>query len=323
MNAGSAPGEPAITARAPHSGTNGQWPSVSVVVPTRDRPELLERSVRSILGQSYPGQLECIVVFDRSEPAPVAAEVLAARALRLVTNSRSPGLAGARNSGVLAGASDLVAFCDDDDTWLPDKLSLQVALLESAAADFVSCGTRFHYGDRIIERAAPQAVGLPQLVRHRYPQLGAPTFLVRREALHEIGLIDEDIPGSYGEDYDLLLRAARRAPIVAVQQPLIDVYWHQQSFFSDRWQTIADGLRYLLDKHPELRADKRGMARIQGQIAFAEAAMARRSPALRASGRALRNHPLERRAYLAIAVACGLISAASVARLANRRGRGV
>src|SRR6266568_659803 len=105
-------------------------PSVSVVVPTRDRPVLLERSVRSILEQTYEGDIECVVVFDRSDPAPVAIEIPAGRRLRLMTNTRRPGLAGARNTGILAGTSDLVAFCDDDDTWRPDKVSLQVDLLE-------------------------------------------------------------------------------------------------------------------------------------------------------------------------------------------------
>ena len=60
------------------------------------------------------------------------------------------------------------------------------------------------------------------------------TFVIRRSALDDIGLVDEEIPGSYGEDYDLLLRAARRAPVLAVQQPLVDVLWHEQSFFAER-----------------------------------------------------------------------------------------
>jgi len=323
MNACEVRDDAAMTASSPQRTGERRWPSVAVVVPTRNRPELLKRSVASILDQSYPGRLECIVVFDRSEPVPVAVQVPTGRQLRLIANTRRPGLAGARNSGILAGVSDLVAFCDDDDAWLPDRLSLQVERLEFAAAEFVSCGTRFHYSDRIVPRAAPPTVDLQQLARRRFPELGAPTFLIRRTALDEIGLIDEDIPGSYGEDYDLLLRAARRGPIVAVERPLIDVYWHQQSFFTDRWQTIIDGLRYLLDKHPELSADKRGLARIQGQIAFAEAAMARRSRACRTSTQALRSYPLERRAYIALAVASGIVPAASVARLANRRGRGI
>ena len=43
-------------------------PLVSVVVPTRDRPELLRRAVGAILGQSYKGPIECLVVFDQSDP---------------------------------------------------------------------------------------------------------------------------------------------------------------------------------------------------------------------------------------------------------------
>jgi len=45
-----------------------ETPTVSVVVPTRDRPELLRRAVTAILEQTYPGPVECLVVFDQSDP---------------------------------------------------------------------------------------------------------------------------------------------------------------------------------------------------------------------------------------------------------------
>jgi glycosyltransferase involved in cell wall biosynthesis len=300
-----------------------RWPSVSVVVATRDRAELLQRAVRSIIGQSYPGDIECVIVFDQSSPAAVAVGQSAGRRLRPITNTRSPGLAGARNSGITASDSALVAFCDDDDQWDADKLRLQVELLESSSADFAACGVRIHHTGRIVTRIPPHSVDLARLLRERVAALHPSTFVMRRDGLDGIGLVDEQIPGSYGEDYDWLLRAAKRGPIVAVGQPLVDVYWHQQSFFAEHWQTIADALAYLLDKHPELRGDSRGLARIQGQIAFAEAARSRRPAARRASWSALRNNPLERRAYLALAVASGLAPAASVVRILNSRGRGI
>jgi glycosyltransferase involved in cell wall biosynthesis len=299
------------------------WPAVTVVVATRDRPALLERAVRSILGQSYPGDLECVVVFDQSPPAAVPVAPAAGRGLRLIANARRPGLPGARNSGILASDAPLVAFCDDDDTWDAGKLRLQVELLESAAAEFAGCGVRIHYADQASVRVPPRSVDLSRLVRERVTALHPSGFVVRREALDGIGLVDEQIPGGYGEDYDWLLRAARRRPVVAVGQPLVEVYWHPESFFSERWKTIADALTYLLAKHPELREDRRGLARIQGQIAFAQAALARRPAARREGWRALRNNPLERRAYLALAVASGIVPAASVVRLANRRGHGI
>lgn len=300
-----------------------EWPSVSVVVATRDRPRLLETAVRSILGQAYPGDIDCVAVFDQSSPSAVAAPRTARRKLRVTANTRTPGLAGARNSGIAASGSALVAFCDDDDQWDADKLRLQVELLESSSAEFVACGVRIHHSGNVITRVPPGSVSLSQLVRSRVSALHPSTFVMRRAALDAIGPVDEQIPGSFGEDYDWLLRAARRGPIRAVQRPSVDVYWHQQSFFAERWRTIADALEYLLDKHPEFATDPRGLARVKGQIAFAEAALDRRPAAVRASWSALRHNPLERRAYLALAVTTGVLPATSVVRLANSRGRGI
>ena len=85
------------------------WPAVSVVVPTRHRPELLLHAVTSILGQSYPGKLECLVVFDQSEPAAAPlGEIPAGRQLRVLANTRTPGLAGARNAGITAAVGSVI-----------------------------------------------------------------------------------------------------------------------------------------------------------------------------------------------------------------------
>lgn len=311
-----ATGQPSLSRAAP-------WPPVTAIVATRDRPAMLARAVRSIIGQSYPGELECVIVFDQCSPAPVDLELPPGRQVRFLTNTRTPGAAGARNTGIIASDGAIVAFCDDDDVWDAGKLRLQAELLDVAPFGFIACGIRIHYADRVIARPAPESVSLQQLVRNRHAELGLPTFVLRRDALSEIGLLDEQVPGSSGEDYDFLLRAARIGPIGAVRQPLVDVFWHQQSFFAQHWQTIADSLEYLLGKHPELAADPQGRARIEGQAAFAHAALAHRAAAWRASFRALRGNPLERRPYLALAVAAGIIPASSIVRLANRRGRGI
>jgi glycosyltransferase involved in cell wall biosynthesis len=309
--------------KLPGGPSQADWPAVAVVVATRDRPVLLERAVSGILGQSYPGRIECLVVFDQSTPRPVKARESDGRTLAVIANSRTPGLAGARNTGMLASGAPLIAFCDDDDVWIADKLSRQVEHARSVGALFVASGVSVHHGDRVITRIPPPQVKFGQLVRERVTALHPSTFLFRRDLLTRIGLVDEEIPGSYGEDYDWLLRAARESPIASVSQPLTDVYWHPQSFFAERWATVVSALDYLLAKHPELMADPAGRARIQGQIAFAEAAQARRAAAFRSGRQALRGNPAERRAYLALAVATGVVPAATIVRLANRRGRGI
>jgi glycosyltransferase involved in cell wall biosynthesis len=314
-----APPVTATTGPAPESTA----PAVSVVIATRDRPELLARAVRSVFAQDYPGPVEVLAVFDQSPPAPVDAGEASGRTLRVLTNTRKPGLAGARNSGIEASSAPLVAFCDDDDEWDPGKLTAQAPLLASGPAGLAACGVRIHHSGQAVTRTPPASAGLADLARSRVSALHPSAFLIRRELLDRIGLIDEEIPGSYGEDYDLLLRAARRHPVVSVQQPLVNVYWHPQSFFAERWQVIADALDYLLAKHPELSADPRGLARIQGQIAFARAALGDRSAARRSARQALRGNPAEHRAYLALAVATRALPAAWIVRQLNRHGRGI
>ncbi len=304
----------------------GHWPSVSVVVATRDRLELLRRALDGILTQDYSGDIRCLVVFDQSEPAYELGVNDTHRGVRVIRNNRSAGLAGGRNTGVVAADGELVAFCDDDDVWLPGKLRRQVeALLSDPAAVFVTCGIRVRYGDRVVQRALPaEWVSFRDLLRSRLTELHPSTFLMRRSALIDgFGLVDEEIVGSYGEDYEFLLRAARHAPIRNVPDIGVEVLWHQRSFFSSRWATIAAALRWLLDRYPEFRTEPRGAARVGGQIAFASAAQGHRAEALRWVARTLRWNVLEPRAYLALAVASKVVSADTVLRRLHRFGRGL
>ena len=109
-------------------------PSVSVVIPTRNRPEMLLAAVRSALGQTL-APLEVIVVIDGEEISPeMSQEALAAVAdtrLRVLPLAASVGGATARNLGVGAAHGAWIAFLDDDDQWLPRKLELQMAFAQA------------------------------------------------------------------------------------------------------------------------------------------------------------------------------------------------
>ena len=301
------------------------WPDVTVVVPTRDRPELLRRTLEAVHDQDYPGRVTAIVVFDNDQPDPSLARGGDARPVRVVTNSMTPGLAGARNTGVLAADTDLVAFCDDDDTWLPGKLTAQVRImLDEPGTEMVCCGIRVVYdrvqAERVLDRTS---ITFADLLRSRLTELHPSTFLIRRRAMIDgCGTVSEEIPGSYAEDYELLLRLARRAPIRNIPEPGVRVLWHRRSYFSGRWQTIATALRWLLERYPEFRLVPRGYARVSGQIAFAEASAGHRGTALRWIGRTLRHRPVEGRAALALLVVCG-VPPAWILRALHLRGKGV
>lgn len=316
------------------------WPSVTVVIPTLgDRSDLLEQTLRAIRDQAYPGTVDCVVVLDKrsGDLSHAAGEddgtwasthaVAAAAGARVVENDRSPGLAGSRNTGIMAASSELVANCDDDDYWLPGKLRAQVAaLIAEPAAAVACCGIRVEYADKVMDRVhqAPVVV-LRDLLRSRLMELHVSTFVSRRAALLDgVGLVSEEIPGSRSEDYEFLLRAARFGPVVNVPQPGVHVRWHtQRRAMYGRWPVVAKALPWLLDKFPEFRTVPAGYARVAGQAAFAFAASGDRANALRWVGKTLRANPREPRGYIALGVVSKVLHPDSVIRWLHERGRGL
>jgi glycosyltransferase involved in cell wall biosynthesis len=301
-------------------------PKVSVVIATRERPVLLRRAIRRVMEQTYAGEIECVIVFDQSEPHDIEVDVPSGRTLRVIRNTeRSPGLAGARNSGVLASTGELIAFCDDDDEWLPEKLDRQVAAMQAnPAAEVATTGIWVVYETKTISRVYPgDRITLTDLLRSRVMEAHPSTVMVTRAAFDRIGFVDEHIPGSYAEDYEWLLRAARVTEILAVQEPLVNVHWHQSSYFSDRWKMIVDALTYLLEKVPEFTSEPAGLARITGQIALAHAASGQPSEARRWARRTVRLNWKERRAYVALLVSTRMVKVETVQRLAHATGRGL
>lgn len=301
-------------------------PVVSVVIATRDRPEMVREAIDSVYAQTLDGDIEVIVVADQSEPDLGLVRREARRSTRVISNTRSVGLAGARNSGIEAATGDYVAFCDDDDLWLPEKLERQVAALAaSPGAGLSTCGIQVHYGGETFSRSLDtDLVTFDDLLRDRHTELHPSTFVMRREALlEEIGFVEEDVPGGFGEDYEFLLRAARAHAVVNVRDVLAVVRWGQQSFFFRRWETMAAGLTWLLDRYPEFTGSRRGSGRVMGQIAFAHAAMKRRRSAAAWVGRALMANPAEPRVYLALAVAASVLTPDTVMERLHRHGRGI
>lgn len=169
--------------------------SISVVIPTFERPERLRRAVRSALEQRLMPR-EVLVCDDGSGPAAAReaarSEELgdAVRYVRLPENAGTP--AAARNLGTRLAAGEWVAFLDDDDEWLPDKLSRQAeAVADHADADVVGTnalrgdGSAYFRGDDVVHRLARG-----DLLR-RNP-LVVSSVMVRRSALLAVGGFPEE-----------------------------------------------------------------------------------------------------------------------------------
>lgn len=311
-------------------------PAVTVIVATRDRPDLLRQALDSILAQRYAGDIDVLVVFDQCEPDHDLIVHDDHRTVHVTTNNRKPGLAGARNTGIAAATGELLAFCDDDDLWSPGKIEAQVALLrDDPGLEFVTCGLFVESGNRTLIRVLDRdRITFADLIHSRVMEAHPSGYLVKRSAVvgpnedlddpgEGIGAVDERLPGSYAEDYDWILRAARRADVGVVRLPLVKVKWHRSSFFAERWETIFSALQHLLDAYPEFQRDRVGLARIEGQQAFALAALGRKDEARALARRTLGHSRGERRAWLALAISTGLMPADLVVRAVQATGRGI
>jgi glycosyltransferase involved in cell wall biosynthesis len=129
-------------------------PLVSAVIPTRNRPEMVCRAVRCALDQSY-SNMEVVVVIDGADPATKEAlEGFSATRLRIVPLAENVGGSEARNQGVRSARGEWIAFLDDDDEWLPEKIEKQLAaaLIMSEPLSFVACQfvDRDRYGERVL-----------------------------------------------------------------------------------------------------------------------------------------------------------------------------
>jgi glycosyltransferase involved in cell wall biosynthesis len=240
------------------TGESGDKPLVSVVLPTYDRPEMLAEAVESVAAQRYSA-VELVVVDDASPTPiePIVEDVAPAdldwRCLRHATNQ---GANTARNTGIDAVSGDIVAFIDDDDRWLPEKLSRQVSVFrERDEVGTVLVGQQFVTDD------GKTTVQLPSIDGDATRQLltdGVPasfsTIAVRRSVLQAAGLPDERFP--IWQDREWLVRLSRETPIAAVAEPLVLRRVGDYEQISNRFEPMRDTTYPLfLEKHRKTAAE--------------------------------------------------------------------
>jgi glycosyltransferase involved in cell wall biosynthesis len=309
------------------SGAPERWPLVSVIVPTRGRPDLVRATISSVVDQAYPGRIECLVVHDQEPPDPGLASLgSGGHQVRVIGNQRTPGLAGARNSGLAEAAGSFIATCDDDDVWHPAKLQAQIArLLDQPDLLVVGSGIRLMLPDGRIITCPARAERISQqlLLRNRVRELHSSTLAMRRDVFAKAGLYDEKIPNGYAEDYDWILRAARVGRIGAVLTPLADITKDSGSWYPGNAAVTVAGLEYLLAKHPEIAESPRGHARLLGQIAFSRSLLGQRGRALRYAASAIARWPVSPHGYLALAHIATGVDRKHVLRVARLVGRGL
>lgn len=284
-------------------------PLVSVIVPTRNRRALLARAIASVLAQRYT-KLELIVVNDGSTDG--TREFLDANAdprLRAVHRSSGTGAAAARNAGIAIARGELLAFCDDDDFWLVDKLDKQVAMLRASPgvrwciASYIRLTPKraeFVGGQRFI-RELDYRRGLGEYGAD-WALIATSGWLVDRELLSGAGAFDERI-GSW-DDWELGLRMGRLTDKVFADEPLWVQDWQQGGGLTRLERVRARDLRIFVEKHADVWKDLRRVRAQHWYVIGRTESLYDPAPAGRAElFRSLRLDPFRAKTWAAIAMA--------------------
>jgi glycosyltransferase involved in cell wall biosynthesis len=195
--------------------------AVSVVIPTRDRQAMVAGAVRSALDQTGAEVEVCVVDDGSTPPVMLPRELAADRRVKLIRLDTPRGAGAARNAGLAATSGEIVAFLDDDDAWLPDKLARQLAALDGGSIA-VACGFEVWDGATLVASVLPpDPFDARDLLAH--PSLWPSTVLVRRAALDAAGEFDDGLPRV--QDWDLWLRLGDLGRFDVVSEVLVDRRW--------------------------------------------------------------------------------------------------
>jgi len=200
---------------------------VSVIIPTFNRSEQVIRAVKSVLSQTYLN-LECIVVDDCSTDNTI--NMLNAikgndDRLTILVHSKNQHASAARNTGILAATGHYIAFLDDDDVWIKNKLSKQVRLLNNAPDDvgMVYCWFDIFDGDKKIGSRKPELEGdlFNQLLIGQ-PLGNASTLLVKSAVICKVGVFDVNLPR--GNDGDFIRRVTKYYKVKVIKEVLVNYH---------------------------------------------------------------------------------------------------
>jgi glycosyltransferase involved in cell wall biosynthesis len=231
-----APGEAAVAPAVP--------PAISVCIAVRNRPELLAKSVRSILDGGF-GDVEVVIVDDGStvpvQEGLAEAGLLADERIRLV-RQRPSGISAARNTALKVARGRYITVLDSDDELAPDGLSRIYEFLSSTGARWVYTDYEELVGEtgrviRLPSYPSPRRMMWSVLVRPRLPFKHS-GMSIERELLLDLGGYDESTPIKV--DVELVLRAlSRGVHLVHLAYPVVRFYRHGDNISRRRLAGLA------------------------------------------------------------------------------------
>ena len=231
---------------------------VSCVIITHNRISYLKRAVNSVVNQIYKN-IEIFVIDDASEDGTEAyGEELNKIGINYIRINKKDSKGGnyARNLGIQHSTGEYVAFLDDDDYWLPDKIEKQVKYAEKHPdVGMIYGGLSYEFGNSLLNyKSLPNPDYQGNMIEkglYIAPFASTITLFVKRSLLKEIGGFDENM--RYWQEYELEIRLMQKTlvgfvpDIVAVANRCGTVKRLTSQY--DNWEKSVD---YLNKKHEQL-----------------------------------------------------------------------
>lgn len=226
-------------------------PLISIIIPTYNRENTIERAIRSASIQTYPN-LEIIIVDDAStDNTKDKVKQIKDKRIVYLSHKTNKGASTARNTGIKKARGEYIAFLDSDDQWLAQKLEKQIAVLKRNPDCSVSY-CRYY----IVKGKKKKLSVWPEIKKYQgriNKQLLIGNFittsstLLKKKILEKSGLFDEKLPAY--QDWEFFLRVSKFVNFAFVDEPLLNQYQDEKDRISANREKRIQSIKYILKKH--------------------------------------------------------------------------
>jgi len=228
--------------------------TISVLIPTYNREKELYQSIKTVIDQTYKGNIEIVIIDDSKESLKENIEKNFSRLLKKKGNikinyihkAKKEGSPLARNIGIEKSKGEYIAFLDDDDLWLPEKLEKQAKILdENEKVALVVCNSLDkRFGRERISR--PLKMVSHELILKSFNLSSSSTYLIRKSAIEKVGGFDISLPSA--QEYDLAIRISKIKDVKCVDEVLM-IQNATDGQISENWNKKIRGLLSVYNKH--------------------------------------------------------------------------
>lgn len=215
-----------------------KFPLVSIIVPSYNGEKFIAKAIRSVLLQTYKNWELIIVEDGYTDKTEEIVDSFLDKRINYIKKEHS-GISKTRNVGIKEANGEYIAFLDQDDVWLPEKLSVQIEYMQKSdsSVGLVYCKNYVLQNGKIIMRKREKG-GKAVLVKEYFFKSGIlpSSVLLSRKCLFEVGLFDEKL--ELLEDYDLWIRVSNRYKFLYLNKPLFIYVLHKGQYHRNKLKMI-------------------------------------------------------------------------------------